>query len=68
MFSIYSTFELRWAVTKTHVFSGFIAIGTLFDVAVWFRVKDLKIFDDELRIEMTPNVTEQIEAELKELL
>jgi len=27
----------------------FVAIGTLFDVGVWYYVKDLKIFDDEIK-------------------
>jgi len=32
----------------------FVALGTLFDCAVWYYVKDLKIFDEDVKdIEMT---------------
>lgn len=27
----------------------FVSIGVLFDAGVWFYVKDLKIFDDEVK-------------------
>lgn len=36
--------------------AAFIAVGALFDVGVWYHVKDLKIYDDEIK-----------ETELKEL-
>lgn len=36
--------------------AAFIAVGALFDVGVWYHVKDLKIFDDDVK-----------ETELKEL-
>jgi hypothetical protein len=30
--------------------TGFVAIGTAFDVAVWYYAKNLKIFDDEVEL------------------
>ena len=36
--------------------AGFVTLGVIFDIAVWYCVKDLKIFDDEVKskeIEMT---------------
>lgn len=36
--------------------AAFIAVGALFDVGVWYHVKDLKIYDEEIT-----------ETELKEL-
>lgn len=29
--------------------AAFIAVGALFDVGVWYHVKDLKIYDDEVK-------------------
>lgn len=31
-------------------FSAFVTIGTLFDVGVWYFVKDVKIFDEEIEL------------------
>jgi hypothetical protein len=31
--------------------SGFVTIGTLFDVGVWYFVKDVKIFDEEIELQ-----------------
>lgn len=28
--------------------AGFIAIGALFDIAVWYHVKNLKVYDEKL--------------------
>lgn len=33
-------------------FSGFVTIGTLFDAGVWYFVKDLKIFDEEVDVKV----------------
>jgi hypothetical protein len=30
--------------------TGFVAIGTAFDVAVWYYAKNLKIFDEEVEL------------------
>lgn len=32
------------------IVSGFVTIGTLFDVGVWYYVKDVKIFDEEIEL------------------
>lgn len=31
--------------------SGFVTIGTVFDVGVWYFVKDVKIFDEEIELQ-----------------
>lgn len=31
-------------------FLAFVTIGTLFDVGVWYFVKDVKIFDEEIEL------------------
>ena len=31
-------------------FTAFVTIGTLFDVGVWYFVKDVKIFDEEIEL------------------
>ena len=31
--------------------AGFVVIGTIFDAGVWYYVKDLKIFDHEVKKE-----------------
>lgn len=39
-----------------YIAAGFVTVGVIFDAAVWYCVKDLKIFDDEVKskeIEMT---------------
>lgn len=35
---------------------GFVTIGTLFDVGVWYFVKGVKIFDEEIELE---NIAEE---------
>lgn len=34
--------------TMNYTAAAFVAIGTFFDVVVWYLVKDLKIFDEEI--------------------
>jgi hypothetical protein len=29
------------------MFAGFLTVGTLLDIGVWYNVKDLKIYDDD---------------------
>lgn len=29
------------------MFTGFLLIGTVLDIGVWYNVKDLKIYDDD---------------------
>lgn len=38
---------------------GLVIVGTLFDLGVWFYVKDLKIFDEELEMEGVNNEKEK---------
>lgn len=42
---LYDSKKLRFVMNFTAV--GFVSIGTLFDIGVWYFVKDLKIFDDD---------------------
>lgn len=37
-------------ITVSLLFVGFVTIGTVFDVGVWYFVKDLKIFDEEIEL------------------
>jgi len=37
--------------TIPFIILGFVTIGTLFDVGVWYFVKDVKIFDEEIELE-----------------
>lgn len=32
-------------------FVGFLTVGTMFDVGVWYLVKGLKVFDEEIELE-----------------
>jgi len=38
-------------VHNPFIILGFVTIGTLFDVGVWYFVKDVKIFDEEIELE-----------------
>jgi solute carrier organic anion transporter family, member 5A len=43
----------------------FILIGTLFDTAVWYCVKDLKIFDEEIKDKELELVQKEDEGEVE---
>lgn len=47
LFAKYSRSLLKHAFA----ISGFIAIGIFFDVGVWYFVKNVKIFDEEIELE-----------------
>lgn len=42
--------------------SSFVFIGTIFDVGVWYFVKDLKIFDEEVKEEELQEFDREEEA------
>lgn len=44
---LYDSESLRYKVNLYASF--FVAIGTIFDVGVWYFVKDLKIFDEKVK-------------------
>lgn len=44
---LYDGERLRYLMN--FIAASFVTIGTMFDVGVWYYVKDLKIFDDEIR-------------------
>ena len=43
--------DLRTVILILHLRLGFVTIGVLFDVGVWYYVKDVKIFDEEIELE-----------------
>jgi hypothetical protein len=43
--------------------TGFVAIGTAFDVAVWYYVKNLKIFDEEVELSEVEKTQDKIVIE-----
>lgn len=40
--------------------TGFVAIGTAFDAAVWYYSKNLKIFDEEVELKEIEETQEKI--------
>lgn len=50
---LYDVESLRYIMNLTA--AAFVTIGTLFDVGVWYSVKDLKIYDDDDEIENNKN-------------
>ncbi|CAH1153525.1 unnamed protein product [Phaedon cochleariae] len=46
---LYNGETLRY--TMNYTAAAFVLIGTLFDVAVWYFVKDLKIFDEDIELD-----------------
>ncbi|XP_032662580.1 solute carrier organic anion transporter family member 74D-like [Odontomachus brunneus] len=46
---LYNGETLRYLLNFTA--ASFVTIGTLFDVGVWYYVKDVKIFDEEIELE-----------------
>ncbi|GLV37583.1 Organic anion transporting polypeptide 58Dc [Carabus blaptoides fortunei] len=46
---LYNGEMLRYTMNFTA--AAFVAIGTLFDAGVWYFVKDMKIFDDDIKLE-----------------
>ncbi|XP_058794443.1 solute carrier organic anion transporter family member 74D isoform X2 [Phymastichus coffea] len=51
---LYNGETLRYLLNFTA--ASFVTLGTLFDVGVWYYVKDVKIFDEEVELE---NINEQ---------
>jgi hypothetical protein len=45
------------------LFTGFVAIGTVFDIAVWYYAKNLKIFDEEVELKEVEETQEKIVVE-----
>ncbi|KAG7205509.1 hypothetical protein KM043_007490 [Ampulex compressa] len=46
---LYNGETLRYLLNFTA--ASFVTIGTIFDIGVWYYVKDLKIFDEEIELE-----------------
>jgi hypothetical protein len=40
--------------------TAFVAIGTVFDAAVWYYSKNLKIFDEEVELKEVENTQEKM--------
>ncbi|XP_054269028.1 solute carrier organic anion transporter family member 74D-like isoform X1 [Macrosteles quadrilineatus] len=49
---LYNAEMLRYLMNFTA--AGFVTIGTMFDFGVWYYVKHLKIFDEEVELEIAP--------------
>lgn len=45
--------------------AGFVTVGVLFDVGVWYYVKDLKIFDDEVKEKELELVEKEDEGQME---
>lgn len=45
--------------------AGFVSVGVLFDCGVWYYVKDLKIFDDEVKTKEIELVDKEDEAQME---
>jgi hypothetical protein len=42
------------------LFTGFVAIGTAFDAAVWYYSKNLKIFDEDVELKEVEQTQEKM--------
>nr|CAD7461924.1 unnamed protein product [Timema tahoe] len=51
-----------------YVMLSFIAVGALVDVTVWYYVKDVKIFDEEVELEEVNEVEAMVDATQEKLL
>lgn len=49
MTSIVVTDSFLSRIWMNFIAAGFVSVGVLFDAGVWYYVKDLKIFDDEVK-------------------
>nr|CAD7448476.1 unnamed protein product [Timema bartmani] len=63
---IYNTENMRNLLNFTA--AGFIAVGALVDVTVWYYVKDVKIFDEEVELEEVNEVEAMVDATQEKLL
>lgn len=50
---LYNGEMLRYTMNFTA--AAFVAIGTVFDAGVWYFVKDMKIFDEDIKLEDMDN-------------
>jgi hypothetical protein len=48
--------------------AGFVTVGVLFDAGVWYYVKDLKIFDDEIKQKEIEMADKEDEAQMEKPL
>jgi solute carrier organic anion transporter family, member 5A len=45
--------------------AGFVAVGVVFDAGVWYYVKDLKIFDEEVKPKELEMADKEDEAQME---
>lgn len=45
--------------------AGFVSVGVIFDMGVWYYVKDLKIFDDEVKPKELEMASKEDEAQME---
>jgi len=48
--------------------AGFVTVGVLFDAGVWYYVKDLKIFDDDIKPKELEMADKEDEAQMEKPL
>lgn len=48
--------------------AGFVTVGVLFDVGVWVYVKDLKIFDEEIKCKELEMADKEDEVQMEKPL
>ncbi|XP_049762909.1 solute carrier organic anion transporter family member 74D [Schistocerca cancellata] len=58
---LYNGESLRYMLNLTS--AAFVTVGTIFDAGVWYFVKDLKIFDEEVKPKEVEDVQEKIVLE-----
>ncbi|XP_063233126.1 solute carrier organic anion transporter family member 74D-like [Bacillus rossius redtenbacheri] len=59
---LYSGEAMRTALNFTA--AAFIAVGAIFDISVWYYVKDVKIFDEEIELKDIVEGEENVEEQL----
>lgn len=45
--------------------AGFVSVGVIFDAGVWYYVKDLKIFDEEIKPKELEMADKEDEAQME---
>ncbi|KAJ8878594.1 hypothetical protein PR048_019175 [Dryococelus australis] len=44
--------------------TSFVAVGAIFDVAVWYYIKDVKIFDEEIELHSVKGNEDAVQEKL----
>ena len=57
LWDAYFSSHIFYNIKVGYIITGFVTIGTLFDVGVWYFVKNVKIFDEEVEMGTMPDGT-----------